>query len=84
MATTRSTGSRQRLANLMWRSLQETDSVPRTLLDEAQRQKDEAERTLAERSVEARTELARVHTGLQDIRQALPAGTAGLGCKLVS
>ena len=66
--------ARQRFANLMVRSLQEP--VPRDLLDEARRNKEEAEAALAERSVEARAEMARTSTGLDAVRQGLPAGAA--------
>jgi len=66
--------ARQRFANLMVRSLQEP--VPRDLLDEARRNKEEAEAALAERSVEARAEMARTSTGLDAVRRGLPAGAA--------
>ena len=68
------TVSRQRFANLVVRSLQ--DPVSRTLLEEARKQKDEAERALAERNVEARAELSRVSVGLDEVRKALPSDTA--------
>jgi len=68
------TVSRQRFANLVVRSLQEP--VSRTLLEEARTQKDEAERALAERNVEARAELSRVSVGLDGVRKALPPDTA--------
>lgn len=68
--------ARQRFATLMLRSLEGEDVVPHPLLDEARQQKEESERALAERSVAARTELARVHSGIQAIREARPAGTA--------
>jgi CHAT domain-containing protein/tetratricopeptide (TPR) repeat protein len=66
-----STAARQRFANLVMRSLQEP--VSRELLDEARKQKDEAERALAARNVEARAEQSRASAGLDDIRRALPS-----------
>ena len=66
--------ARQRFANLMVRSLRE--AVPGAVLDEARRQKEDAERALAERSGEARTELRRASTSLDDIRRALPTNAA--------
>ena len=68
------TSSRQRFANLVVRSLQEP--VPRNVLDEARRQKEDAERALAERSIETRAELTRLSAGTADVRRALPAGAA--------
>jgi CHAT domain-containing protein/tetratricopeptide (TPR) repeat protein len=68
------TESRQRFANLVVRSLQEP--VPRAMLDDARRQKEEAERALAERSAETRAELTRLSAGAADVRRALPAGAA--------
>jgi len=68
--------ARERFANLMMRSLREDESVPRQLLDDARRQKEDAERALAERSSSVRTELARAQAGLNDIRLQLPAGSA--------
>ena len=68
------TASRQRFANLVVRSLQEP--VSRALLEDARRQKEDAERALAERSVEMRTELNRVAAGLEEVRAALPPQAA--------
>jgi CHAT domain-containing protein len=66
--------ARQRYADLVVRSLRE--DVARSLLDEAREQKEEAERTLAERSIAAYAELSRARTGLDDVRGALPADAA--------
>jgi CHAT domain-containing protein/tetratricopeptide (TPR) repeat protein len=71
LATT-ATLARQRVANLVVRSLQEP--VSRDLLEEARKQKDDAERALAERNLEARAELTRGSAGLNDISRALPSG----------
>jgi len=65
----RADAARQRFANLVVRSLEEP--VPRALLDEARQQKEGAERNLAERSVEARAELAQASTGLESVSRAL-------------
>lgn len=62
--------ARQRFANLVVRSLLE--AVPRPLLEEARKQKEDAERLLAERTVEGRVELARVSSGLDEVKRALP------------
>ena len=67
--------ARERFANLMLRSLEGEEAVPRDMLDEARRRKEEAEAALAERSVVAQVESARAHIGLQDIQRALPTGT---------
>jgi CHAT domain-containing protein/tetratricopeptide (TPR) repeat protein len=68
--------SRQRFANLMLRSLQGRDVVPRELLDQARQQKEDAERAMAERSAGARADLERARVGLDDVRGALPEGSA--------
>jgi CHAT domain-containing protein/tetratricopeptide (TPR) repeat protein len=68
------TAARQRYANLVVRSLREP--VARDVLDEARRQKDDAERALGERNLEARAELTRVAAGLNEVRRALPANAA--------
>jgi CHAT domain-containing protein len=68
--------SRQRFANLMLRSLQGRDAVPRELLDQARQQKEDAERAMAERSASARADLAGARVGLDDVRGALPQGSA--------
>jgi CHAT domain-containing protein/tetratricopeptide (TPR) repeat protein len=62
--------ARQRFANLVVRSLLEP--VPRALLDEARKQKEDAERLLAERTVEGRVELVRVASGIDEVKRALP------------
>lgn len=66
--------ARQRYANLVVRSLQEP--VQSTVLDEARRQKEDAESTLAEHSAAARAELARAQVGLEEVRAALPPDAA--------
>lgn len=71
--TTAATAARQRFANLVVRSLLEP--VPRPLLDEARKQKEDAERVLAERSVEGRVERARASSGIDEVKQALPRDT---------
>jgi CHAT domain-containing protein/tetratricopeptide (TPR) repeat protein len=71
------TAARQRLANL-------AVSGPtggrvaeyRNLLDDARREKEAAERALAERSAAFRTELARADVGLSGVEAALPADSA--------
>jgi CHAT domain-containing protein len=68
--------ARQRFANLMLRSLQEGESVSRVRLDDASREKERAERALAERSVVVQAELARARAGLADVRTALPPQSA--------
>ena len=62
--------ARQRYANLIVRSLQE--QVPRAMLDEARQQKEDAERALAESSVDARTEMRRADISFNDVDEALP------------
>jgi CHAT domain-containing protein/tetratricopeptide (TPR) repeat protein len=64
-----------RYATLMLRSVQ-GEVVPRALLDEAQQQAEDAERELAEQSGMDRNEQDRSRAGLNEVRQALPAGTA--------
>ena len=64
------TQARQRYANLIVRSLQE--QVPRAMLDEARQQKEDAERALAESSVDARTEMRRADISFNDVDEALP------------
>jgi CHAT domain-containing protein len=68
--TTNAIAARQRFANLVMRSLLET--VPRPVLDEARKQKEDAERLLAERTSEGRLELATASTGIEDVKRALP------------
>jgi CHAT domain-containing protein len=67
--------ARERFANLMMRSIQD-GSVPAPLLDEARRQKEDAERALAEQSAAVRLELARSNAGLADVQRALPPQSA--------
>jgi len=67
--------ARQRLANLIVKSLEEP--VSRELLDQAREQKEEAERTLAETSAEGSAELIRARIGLKEVAAALPPN-AGL------
>jgi CHAT domain-containing protein/tetratricopeptide (TPR) repeat protein len=68
--TTTAIAARQRFANLVVRSLLE--SVPRPLLDEARKQKEDAERILAERTVEGRVELVTAASGIDEVKRALP------------
>jgi CHAT domain-containing protein len=68
--------ARERFATLMLRSLREALSVQPPVLDEARRQKEDAERSLAERSASIRAELDRARAGLTEVRRALPADTA--------
>ena len=65
--------ARQRFANLLVRSLDET--VARSLMDEARQEKEDAERSLAEESASERAEMARASLGVDDVRRALPAGS---------
>ena len=67
------TAARQRFANLVVRSL--IEPVPRALLEDARKQKEDAERLLAERTGEGRVELARASTGIDDVKRALPNDT---------
>jgi CHAT domain-containing protein len=64
-----------RYATLMLRNVQ-GEAVPRALLDEARQRAEESERELAEQSAVDRDDLARAKTGLNEVRQALPEGTA--------
>jgi len=68
------TAARQRVANLVIRSLQEP--VSRDVLDEARRQRDEAERALGERNLDASAELTRFSAGVKEVRRALPPNAA--------
>jgi CHAT domain-containing protein len=68
--------ARQRFANLMVRSLQGVEPVPRPLLDQARQEKEDAERAIAERSASARADLAHARAGLDDVRGALPSESA--------
>ena len=64
----------ERFANLMLRSLQGEESVSRLVLDEARQQKEEVERSLAERSAAVRSEIAHSRVGVDEVRRALPGG----------
>jgi CHAT domain-containing protein/tetratricopeptide (TPR) repeat protein len=66
--------ARQRYANLVVRSLQE--SVSPTVLDEARRRAEAAERELAERNAVARADAVRRDEGLTRVRAALPPASA--------
>jgi CHAT domain-containing protein len=66
----RVTAERQRFANLVVRSMSE--SVPRTVLDEARLDKEKVERELAERSATARASANRLDVGIEEVRNALP------------
>lgn len=68
------TAARQRFANLVIRSLRE--AVPRDVLDEARQQKDEAERALGDRNMDARAEFTRVSWGVNEVSHALPPNAA--------
>jgi CHAT domain-containing protein/tetratricopeptide (TPR) repeat protein len=71
--TATATAARQRFANLVVRSL--VEPVPRALLEEARRQKEDAERLLAERTGDGRVELATASSGIDDVKRALPRDT---------
>jgi len=64
----------ERFANLMLRSLQGEESVSRAVLDEARQQKEDVERSLAERSAAVRSEIAHARVGLDEVRGTLPKG----------
>jgi CHAT domain-containing protein/tetratricopeptide (TPR) repeat protein len=66
--------ARQRFANLVVRSMQET--VSRPVLDEARQKSESAERVLAERRVESNADGVRTHVRFTDVDAALPAGSA--------
>lgn len=71
------TSARQRLANLVVRG--PSDSRPEqylTLVENARREKEAAERTLADKSAAFRDELTRDEIGLDAVRAGLPAGSA--------
>ena len=68
------TAARQRLANLVIRGpsgLRSDQYV--SLLDQIQRDKEEAERALAEKSTAFRSELSREDIGLEEVRTSLPS-----------
>jgi CHAT domain-containing protein/tetratricopeptide (TPR) repeat protein len=69
--------ARARLATLVFRGV--GDSTPatyRNLLDDARKQKENAERGLAEKSAAFRKDQVSVHLGLNDISASLPPGGA--------
>lgn len=68
--------ARQRFANLMLRTLQGGDPIPRAILDQARQQKEDAERELAGRSAAVQAELTRARAGLAGVRAALPTQSA--------
>jgi CHAT domain-containing protein/tetratricopeptide (TPR) repeat protein len=68
--------ARQRYANLSLRALQNDGSVPVERLDEARLAKEQAERAVAERSADTREELVRSGAGLEQVRAAIPTGSA--------
>ena len=68
--------ARQRFAALMLRSFQGEEPVSSSLLEQTRQEKEDAERALAERSVAAREEARRAQMGLDDVRRAMPAGSA--------
>jgi CHAT domain-containing protein len=69
--------ARQRLANLVVRGPSEQRPEQyRKLVDDARREKELAERALADMSATFRTELSREEIGLEAVRAALPAGSA--------
>jgi CHAT domain-containing protein/tetratricopeptide (TPR) repeat protein len=68
--------ARQRFANLMLRSVSEGDSVKRALLDDVRRQKEDAERALADRSAVVRKELDRARIGIDEVGRSMPPGSA--------
>jgi CHAT domain-containing protein/tetratricopeptide (TPR) repeat protein len=76
LVSSRADAARRRYANLMLRSLRGEEPVPPSVLDEARTQKEAAERAQAEASAPVRPELSRGVAGVDDIRAALPAGSA--------
>ena len=68
--------ARQRFANLVVRGPSGDPREHATLVDVARREKEDAERALAERSATFRTDTRRATIGLAEIRAALPADTA--------
>jgi CHAT domain-containing protein/tetratricopeptide (TPR) repeat protein len=69
--------ARQRFANLVVRGPQgQAIEGYSALIDEAKTAKEAAERALAERSARFRAELSFERAGLDDIRRAMPAGSA--------
>lgn len=68
--------ARQRLANLVVRGPSGDARAHATLVDDARRDKEDAERALTERSATFRTNTRRVTIGLAEVRATMPAGTA--------
>jgi len=68
--------ARQRLANLVVRGPSGDAAAHAALVEQARSDREEAERTLAERSATFRTNTRRATIGLAEVRAALPAGTA--------
>jgi CHAT domain-containing protein len=68
--------ARQRFANLVVRGPSGDPREHATLVDVARREKEDAERALAERSATFRTDTRRATIGFAEIRAALPADTA--------
>jgi len=67
----------QRLANMMVRGPgREPPERYRRLLDEARREREEAEQALADRSVSFREEKARAQLGFEEVAGSLPEGSA--------
>jgi CHAT domain-containing protein len=66
--------ARARFANLTMRTVG-GESVQPALLEEARKQKEDAEEALAEQSASARAELAQAQAGLDDVRKALPSAS---------
>lgn len=69
--------TRQRLANLVVKGPSDGRPEQYTMLvEDARREKELAERALADKSAAFRDEIARGETSLDDVRHALPAGSA--------
>lgn len=68
--------ARQRFANLVVRGPAGDPRAHATLVDQARREKEDAERALADSSATFRNNAQRATIGLAEVRAALPAGTA--------
>jgi CHAT domain-containing protein/tetratricopeptide (TPR) repeat protein len=68
--------ARQRLANLVVRGPSGDGGAHAALVDQARREREDAERALGERSATFRSNTRRATIGLAEVRSALPAGTA--------
>ena len=65
----------QRLANLVIRGpSNQSPAQYQALLADVRREKEVAERALAEHSADARAELSRAALGIEDVQRALPSG----------